>query len=110
MADDTDDDQLLAHARYRLDPLASGLRTTLAGTPVVERVAWHLGEALHMRRATPTVLPPAADLSGRYAGPMVPAYPNDANRTPARFVPTAGVNPVLTAADVTDFGRTDCVA
>jgi len=110
MADDPEETELLAHARYRLDPLASGLRTKLAGTPLVERAAWHLGEAIHMREATPTVRPPAADLTGRYAGPTVPSYPNGADRAPARFVPTAGINPVLTAADVTDFGRTDCVA
>lgn len=110
MTDDADESDVLAHARYRRDPLSSGVRSALAGTPLVERVAWHVGEALHMRQATPRVLPPAADLAGRYAGRTAPSYPSDADRAPTRFVPTAAVNPVLTAADVTDFGRTDCVA
>jgi hypothetical protein len=110
MSEDTARDSLLAHARYRIDPLAGRLRTLLASSTIVERTAWHTGERLHMREPAGRHRPVPVDMRGRYDGDTVPAYPVTADRPPERFVPAGDINPVLTAADVTDFGRTDCVA
>ncbi|KAA9396690.1 hypothetical protein Har1130_17630 [Haloarcula sp. CBA1130] len=63
-----------------------------------------------MRQSNAVSFPSAADVAGLYDGDTVPEYPSTAERPPSRFVPSDHINPVLTAADVTDFGRTDCVA
>ena len=117
MTDDTSPDsadrsrhRLLAHARYRTDPLVAGLRSRLASSTLVERAAWHTGERLHMRTPENRHRPDPVDMQGRYEGETVPGYPVTAERAPERFVPAGDINPVLTAADVTDFGRADCVA
>ena len=110
MADKTGDDELLAHAHHRPEPLTSKVRRSLANVTLLERLAWHAGEALHMRQSKPASLPQGADVAGLYDGDTAPEYPTTAERPPARFVPSDHVSPVLTAADVTDFGRTDCVA
>jgi hypothetical protein len=110
MSDESRPTSLLAHARYRMDPVASRLRETLAAVPLVERVAWHAGEAVHMRQPTATHSPPAADLTGLYDDQMVPPARAAGEGPPGRLQPAGELNPVLTAADVTDFGRTDCVA
>jgi len=110
MSDDSPPHRLLAHARYRVDPIVGGLRNRLAKSPLAERVAWHVGEAVHMRAPQNSTRPTPADVDGLYDGETVPTYPVTAERAPRRFVPAGDVNPVLTAADVTDFGRTDCVA
>ncbi|MFC7138064.1 hypothetical protein ACFQRB_19535 [Halobaculum litoreum] len=73
-------------------------------------MAWHTGEAVHNRPSTGRSHPAPVDMRGRYDGETVPEYPTGADRAPERFVPAGDINPVLTAADVTDFGRTDCVA
>lgn len=49
-------------------------------------------------------------MRGRYDGETAPSYPVDADGPPSEFAPAGDINPVLTAADVTDFGRADCVA
>ena len=98
------------HARYRIDPVVEAIRRRLASSTLVERVAWHTGETVHKRAPVGRSHPDPVDVRGRYDGETVPEYPVAADRSPERFVPAGDVNPVLTAADVTDFGRTDCVA
>ena len=103
-------DRLLAHARHRVDPSVEGVRSALGSVPLVERVAWHAGETLHMRPPSGRRRPDPVDVRGRYDGETVPSFPVEADEPPATFEPAGDVNPVLTAGDVTDFGRTDCVA
>ena len=110
MVDETDDEPLLAHARPHTGPLLGRIRTALAQATPLERAAWHTGELLHMRQPTVSNVPSPADVAGLYDGGTVPASPTAAHRAPERFVPAGRINPVLTAADVTDFGRADCVA
>ncbi|MBV0923957.1 hypothetical protein KTS45_07045 [Halomicroarcula limicola] len=111
MAGDTPQTRLLAHAQYRIAPLKTRLRTALARSTLVERTAWHAGERLHMRTPTGRRVPEAVDISGLYDGPAAPSYPYAAaDREPSLFLPAGDIDPVVTAADVTDFGRTDCVA
>ena len=110
MSADSRSNRLLAHARYRTVPVARSLRQVLASSTLVERTAWHAGERLHMRTPAARTLPEPADVAARYGGEAVPSYPVDADEPPSEFEPVGGINPVLTAADVTDFGRTDCVA
>ncbi len=110
MADDASRRQLLAHARHGTDSMVGKLRRVLAQSTLLERTAWHTGERLHMRAPAGRHRPEPVDLAGRYDGEVVPSFPTEADRAPAVFEPAGDINPVLTAADVTDFGRTDCVA
>ncbi|MDZ7745937.1 MAG: hypothetical protein U5K28_05270 [Halobacteriales archaeon] len=103
---------LLAHARYRREPSAGTLRTRLARSTLVERrgVARRRGRSTCDTPRNPRAGPPrptcAADTTARRSR----RTPSTPNRPPSRFDPVGDINPVLTAADVTDFGRTDCVA
>ncbi len=110
MADDALPTRLLAHARYRTEPLVGRLRRAVGQSTLLERTVWHAGERLHMREPAGRHRPAPVGVSGRYDGATVPSFPTDADRGPAVFEPAGDINPVLTAADVTDFGRTDCVA
>ena len=110
MDTDTRANRLLAHARYRADSGVRSLRRVLASSTLVERTAWHAGERLHMRTPTNRHRPEPVDLGERYDRETVPSSPVDADGPPSDFEPVGDINPVLTAADVTDFGRTDCVA
>ena len=110
MSDPPRSTQLLAHARHRIDPVAGALRRRLARSTLIERTAWHTGEWLHMRTPTNRHQPEAVDMRGRYDDETVPSYPVAADSPPSEFEPVGDINPVLTAADVSDFGRTDCVA
>ncbi|MDS0277670.1 hypothetical protein NDI85_07685 [Halomicroarcula sp. S1AR25-4] len=110
MASDSSRPRLLAHARSRVDPVLHSARRFLAQSTLLERAAWHTGERLHVRPPTGRRVPDPVDVAGRYDGPAVPTYPTEADRAPSLFQPAGDVNPVLTGADVTDFGRTDCVA
>lgn len=110
MADDESEHQVLPHARYRVTPALASIRTKLAQSTLLERTAWHAGERLHMHTPTARIRPDAVDVAGRYDDATVPSYPVDADRGPSVFTPAGDINPVLTAADVTDFGSADCVA
>ncbi|WP_197428431.1 hypothetical protein [Halapricum sp. CBA1109] len=97
---------------YRRRGRTERIRGFLSGIRAVERTAWHTGELLHRRPEDPTPgRRTPVDIGDRYAGGTVPQWPTDAPRAPSRLTPAAGLtNPVLTAADVTDFGNADCVA
>ena len=110
MSDKARPSRLLAHARRRANPVVSGLRRVLASSTLVERFAWHSGERVHMRTPAGGQRPDPVDVRGRYDGETVPPSPAEAGDPPSVFEPVGSINPVLTAADVTDFGRTDCVA
>ncbi|MFB6105946.1 MAG: hypothetical protein ABEJ70_03140 [Halobacteriaceae archaeon] len=88
-------------------------RSLLGRVEPLSNAAWHLGEAVHHRR--PRTTPPgtrAGPAGEVHQGPTVPTYPYAAPPTdPADLGPPTGVvNPVLTAADVDDFGRAHFVA
>jgi|GEM_PF-1477137 len=104
------DHDLLAHPRPDPDPLLVRVRRRLAQSTALERAVYHAGELLHVRRPAGRVRPDPVDVSELYGRETVPSYPVDAERAPSEFLPAGDVNPVITAADVTDFGRTDCVA
>jgi hypothetical protein len=91
--------------------------------PAVRRMAWTAGEFVHRRlgdgEQMPTgrgARPETAGADGPLSrpsatGPNVPTYPyGETGGDPVRPRPAATSNPVLTAADVDDYGDVDFVA
>ncbi|UPV76660.1 hypothetical protein M0R89_19200 (plasmid) [Halorussus limi] len=105
------------------DEVVHSLRARLGNVPVVRQLSWRVGKTLH--HTVPRVVGGSGssrssaddrqtDPSARrcYTGETIPTYPyRDAPFDPIALRPSPdAANPVLTARDVTDYGRVGGVA
>jgi hypothetical protein len=105
------------------DAFVQSLRARLGDIPAVRRLSWRVGETLHhtvpqvasgskSNRSAAAETRPIEPSRTSDSGETIPTYPyRDAPFDPTALRPSPNaVNPVLTASDVTDYGRAGGVA
>ncbi len=96
------------------DEVVQAVRSRLSDVRAVRRLSWQVGKTLH--HTVPRLVDdsPSSRGSSRpcFTGETIPTYPyRDTPFEPLALRPSPdAVNPVLTAADVTDYGRAEAVA